>query len=119
MRTFLVAGYRYEDENAVDSQFDFTAHNLKARFSQRIPIGQRAAKLKLGWRYENRDYSSLTPSISAVRTDDRHRLQVELEVLLSDVLFSLVQYEYADFSSNLPSADYTQSVASLRLGARF
>ena len=119
VRTYFVTGYKYKDENAVDSQFDYASHNIKARFSQRIPIGKRDAKLKLGWRYETRDYSSITPSIGAIRDDDRHRFQAELEIPLSDRIYTLLEYEYADYSSNLPSADYTQSVASTRLGVRF
>jgi len=119
VRTYFVAGYKYENENAVDPQFDFRAHHIKARFSQRIRMGKRDAKLKLGWRYESRNYSSITPSIGAIRDDNRHRLQAELEVPLTDHFFGLVEYEYSDYSSNLPSADYTQNLAGVRLGARF
>ena len=119
VRTYLVAGYKYEDEDAVDPQFDYQSHNIKARFSQRIAIGKRDAKLKLGWRYETRDYSSITPSIGVVRDDDRHRFQAELEIPVTDRIYTTLEYEYADYSSNLPSADYTQSVAGARLGVRF
>lgn len=119
VRTYFVAGYKYEDEDAVDPQFDFQSHNIKARFSQRIPIGKRDAKLKLGWRYETRDYSSITPSIGVIRDDDRHRFQAELEIPLTDRIYTLVEYEYADYSSNLPSADYTQNLVGARLGVRF
>lgn len=119
VRTYIVVGYKYESEDAVDPQFDFNGHNIKARISQRIPIGERDAKLRLGWRYETRDYSSVTPSIGVERDDDRHRLQAEIEVPFSDWLFGQLDYEYSDFSSNLPSADYKQHVASARLGVRF
>lgn len=118
VRTYLVFGYKYKNEDAVDPQFDFNAHNLKVQFSQRFPIGERNLKLKVRWRYETRDYTSITPSINAQRDDDRHRLEIELEIPITDRIFVLAEYEYSDFSSNLPSADYTQSFAGLRVGIR-
>jgi len=119
VRTFFVTGYKYESEDALDSQFDFDSHHFKIRFSQRFLIGQRSAKLKIGWRYEVRDYSSITPSIGILRDDDRHRFQAELEIPITDRIFGSLEYEYSDYSSNLPSADYNQNLAGVRLGARF
>ncbi len=119
VRRFFVVGYKYEDENAVDPQFDFQANHFKARFTQRFPVGSRDAKLKLGWRYEMRNYSSITPSIGAIRDDDRHRFQAEVEIPITDIVFGNIEYEYSNYSSNLPSADYNQNLVSARLGARF
>ncbi len=119
VNTYFVAGYKYEDEDAIDPQFDFQSHNVKARLSQRFPMGERDAKLKLGWRYESRDYSSITPSIGAIRDDSRHRFQAELEIPITDSVYTSLEYEYSDFTSNLPSADYTQNLAGARLGIRF
>ena len=116
---YVATGYKYKDEDATDPQFSFHSHNLKARISRKIPMGKRKAKLKLGWRYETRDYLSITPSIAAIRHDDRHRFQAELEIPVTDRIYALVEYEYSNFSSNLPSADYKQSLAAARLGARF
>ena len=118
MRTYFVSGYKYESENAVDPQFDFKGHNIKARFSQRISMGDRDAELKVGWRYEDRNYASITPSIGAIRDDTRHRFQAELEIPITDRIYGLIEYEYADYSSNLPSADYTQNLVGARLGIR-
>lgn len=119
VRTYFIAGYKFEDEDAVDPQFDYQSHNIKLRFSQRIAVGDRDLKLKLGWRYETRDYSSITPSIGVIRDDNRHRFQSDLEIPITDHIYMQLEYEYADFSSNLPAADYTQSVAGARLGVRF
>jgi len=108
VKTYLVAGYKYANENAVDPQFDYDAHQFKLRFSQRFPVGSRDAELKLGWRHEARNYDNITPAIGVVRDDDRHRLQAELEVPSTDVFFARAEYEYGDYSSNLPTADYSQ-----------
>lgn len=118
-KTVLLAGYKYADENAQAAQFDYKAHNFRLRMTQKFALGSEDATLRLGWRYEKRDYSGITPSIAAKRDDRKHRLQAELEVPISKIFFVGAEYEYADYKSNLPSADYRQNVASLKVGARF
>ena len=118
VRTYVVFGYRYRDENAEDAQYDYGSNNLKLRLSQRFRFMARDATLKLGWLYEQRDYASATPAIGANRDDDRNRLQAELELPLGERFFTVLDYEYGGFSSNLESADYDQHVASLRVGLK-
>ncbi len=118
-KTYLLLGYKYENEDAVGPEFDFNAHNVKVRLTQKFPIYGRDAALKIGWRYENRNYDSITPSIGVIRDDERQRFQVELEVPLSEHFYASAEYEYADFDSNLQSVNYTQNLATIRLGAKY
>lgn len=118
VRTYVVFGYRYRNENAEDAQYDYDSHNLKLRLSQRFRFLEHDATLKLGWLYEQRDYSAPTPAIDATRDDDRNRFQAELELPLGRQFFGLLDYEYGAFSSNLQSADYDQHVVSVRLGLK-
>lgn len=118
LNTYLIGGYRYETEDAVAAEFDFNAHNIKARFVQRIPFGSRTTKLRAGWRYENRNYDAVTPSIGVIRDDERHKLDISLELPLNDIFFVETEYEYDVFNSNLPSADFNQSVATVRIGGK-
>ncbi|HBK92453.1 MAG TPA: hypothetical protein DDZ68_12365 [Parvularcula sp.] len=118
-KTYIALGYRWEKEDAVDPQFDFQGDTLRARFSQRFPLGTRDGHFRIGYRYENRDYSSITPSISALREDKRHRFNAEIEVPLGKALFTRLNAEYGDFQSNLPAADFNQTVVSARIGLRF
>ena len=94
VRRYVVFGYRYREENADDAQFDYGSHNLKLRLSQRFRFMARDATLKLGWLYEQRDYSAATPAIGENRDDDRNRFQAELELPLGDRLFTVLEYEY-------------------------
>lgn len=118
-KTYLLFGYKFEHEDAVGPEFDFDAHNLKARLTQKIPFNGSNAVLKLGWRYENRNYDAITPSIGVIHDDERHRFQVELEIPLSEHFYALAEYEYSDFDSNLPSVNYTQNLVTFRLGAKY
>ena len=118
-KTYLAFGYRRESEDTVDPQFDYKSDTFRARFSQRFALGSRDARLRLGYRYQTLDYSAITPSISAIRADKRHRFNAELEIPLSKAAFLRLNAEYGDYKSNLPSADYKQTVGSARVGFRF
>ena len=117
--TYVVIGYKYEDQDANGPQFDFQASSYRIRLSHRIQLGERHARLRLGWRYEDRDYDTITPQIGAVRDDQRHRFQASLELPIAKRAYASIEYEHAAFSSNLPSADFDQNVASVKLGMRF
>lgn len=116
--TFVIAGYRFESEDATAPEFDFNGHNLKLRFIQRIPFGKKNGKLRIGWRYENRNYKSITPSIGAIRDDTRHRISASLEIPLNKIMYAEVEGRHDDFASNLASADFTQNIVTFRIGGR-
>lgn len=118
-KTYLIAGYRFETEDAEASQYDFDSHHVSVRLLQRIPINRRSARLQVGWRYEDRDYKSVTPSIGVVRDDSRNRVNASLEVPFGARFFAEAEFRRDFFESNLPAADFKQSVTSMRVGARY
>lgn len=109
VREYFVAGYRYENEDTIADQFDFDGHTFDVRYARRFSVGNKTLRLRADWRYEIRDYNSITPSIGQLRDDDRHRLRARLEYPLSDRFDLLFEYQYRNYSSNLPSADYTDN----------
>lgn len=119
VKSYLMAGYERDIEKAVSDEFDFHANNYRVRFSQRFPFGSGDAELSLGYRFEDRNYDNQTPSILAVRADERHRFQAELEIPVTEHAFARLEFEHGDYKSNLPSADYKQDLAGVRLGLRF
>ena len=119
VKSYLVGGYEREIEKAVSDEFDFHADNFRVRFAQRFPFGGGDAELSLGYRFEDRNYDNQTPSILAVRADERHRFQADLEIPVTDHAFARLEVEHGDYKSNLASADYRQNLAGVRLGLRF
>ena len=113
LTTYLVFGYRYDDENAVDRQFDYAGHRLSAQLSRRLMAGSRELTLKTYLRYETRDYDGLTPSIGAARNDDRYQLEVSAELPLTQRAQARIGYKHADNRSNLPSVDFDENVLSV------
>ena len=118
-KAYLSVGYKYENENAVDPQFDYVGHGARIRLSHKVPMGPRFIVMKAGYRFEDRGYKAPTPSIGTARQDQRHRLQAEIEIPIDDTFFAKLEFEHADYQSNLPSADFTQNVGSAKIGARF
>jgi hypothetical protein len=115
LRRYFNLGYRIKDENARSAPLDYESWAVKLRYIQRLSVFSRLAKLELSWRYEDRDYSSVTPSIGEERSDERHRLGVDLEVPLKQRLFLQLYYQYADYASNLERVDYTQNLGGFRI----
>jgi hypothetical protein len=72
------------------------------------------AKLELAWRYEDRNYSSVTPSIGKDRDDQRHRWRADFEIPIIGHSAMQVYYTYSDYESNYPQADYTQNLVGTR-----
>lgn len=119
VRRYVVIGYRYRREDANDAQYDYDANDLKLRLTQRVRVLDRDAILKLGWLYEQRDYSARTPAIGQQRDDDRMRFDATLEIPIGEHFFTVLGYEHGGFSSNLPSADYEENVASIKVGLKY
>ncbi|RMF11326.1 MAG: DUF560 domain-containing protein [Alphaproteobacteria bacterium] len=117
--TFASLGYRYEDEDAFADEFDFEAHVFKAGIDTRLPFGGEKNRFEIDVTYEIRDYSAVTPSIGEVRDDDRLTVDVSWEVPFNELLFGRVGYRYRDFSSNLPSADFSENLVSFGIGFEY
>jgi hypothetical protein len=77
------------------------------------------AKLELAWRYEDRNYSSITPTIGADRDDQRHRWRADFEIPIIGRSAMQVYYGYANYDSNYSPADYTQNLVGTRFFYRW
>ena len=114
LRSYFNLGYRYKDEDADADRLDYTSNSLKLRYIRRFELFSRLAKLELAWRYEDRDYSSVTASIGEDRSDERNRWRADFEIPMIGQSSVQVYYSYADYESNYPQADYTQNLFGIR-----
>ncbi|EED32548.1 conserved hypothetical protein [gamma proteobacterium NOR5-3] len=115
LRSYFNLGYRYRDEDAVADALDFDAHSLKLRYIRRVDFMDRKVKLEAALRYEVRNYNSDEPTILEPRKDDRMRLKLDLEMPLTQKLNWQWYLSYGDYISNLPRADFTQTILGTRL----
>lgn len=114
-RGYVGANLSMEKENARGPAFDFDG--FKAGVTARVPIGTEKLdpRLKLGIEYRERDYDSITPSINAVRREDRLRGNVGIEVPINKSFRIETNYRYTDRNSNFPASNYQEhrAVASI------
>jgi len=115
LRSYFNLGYRYKDEDADADRLDYTSNSFKLRYVYRFEVFSRMAKLELAWRYEDRNYSSITPTIGEDRDDQRHRWRADFEIPIIGRSAMQIYYGYANYDSNYSPADYTQNLG----GARF
>lgn len=119
LRSYFNLGYKFKDEDAVEDRFDYRANILKLRYIHRLDLAGKVLKLELAWRYEDRDYGSITPSIDMKRQDERNRWKVDLEYPLSENSAVQLYAGYADYDSNSPRSNYTQETVGTRLYYRW
>jgi hypothetical protein len=119
-RHYIVAGVRYEDEDTRDAAFDFQGQQYELRYSRRFDLyGNRPVRLRLDWRYEDRDYRSVTPSIGQKRDDQRQRWRARLDLPINESWTTLLSYQYRDHDSDLESADFTDNRFEVQLQVTF
>ncbi len=114
LRSYFNAGYRFKDEDAVADRLDYQSHSFKLRYIHRIELWSRMTKLELAWRYEDRNYSSITPSIGEDRHDQRHRWRADYEIPVWRGGAVQLYLSYANYDSNYDPVDYTQTIAGSR-----
>jgi hypothetical protein len=119
LRTYILVGFRYDDEDANDGQFDYSGNRLRVQLSRRFTLASRELTLKLGLRSEQRDYDNETLSIGAARRDDRLELEASGEIPLNDRFTAGVAYQRANNDSNLPAVDFDEDVLSVTFKAGF
>jgi hypothetical protein len=119
LRRYVNLGYRFKDEDARTAWLDYQSHGLKLRYIHRLELFSRLAKLELSWRFEDRDYSTDTPTIGERRKDRRNRGRIDLEYPLGKNSAAQFYYGYGDYDSNLERVDYIQDIAGARLVHRW
>ncbi|MCG8488809.1 MAG: surface lipoprotein assembly modifier [Chromatiales bacterium] len=117
-KNYLITGYKYTKENADSSAFDYDGHQLKLRWIKRLNLMNMQNKLRLGWRFETRDYDDISSAGGQIRDDTRHRLSADLEIPLQKQTSILLEYEYRNYQSNLDSADFNEHLATVRVQNR-
>lgn len=110
LRRYFNFGYAFRHENSRADRFDFEGHLIKLRAVQRFDLGAALSTLEAGIRYEQRDYQSTTPSIGEPRYDDRLKVFIRFDYQMTKRLNWGFYANYSDYESNLPSADYDQTV---------
>jgi hypothetical protein len=118
-QTFFTLGISNEKENTEINEFDYDAINVRSSVSHQFSLWNKKNRVQLGWRFDNRDYSTVTELIDAKRQDERRITTLEWELETNNWLSLIGKLESGNYHSNLASADYSETISSVTLKARF
>ena len=106
-KAYLMGSYRWAEEDTFGSQFDFEGQTFNV--GVKLP-GPFKTTLRLNYKYANKDYGKVTPSIGVPREDDKQTYKAELSREFLDHLRLTAKYQYIDSDSNLPTIVYTENI---------
>ncbi|MEQ8956274.1 MAG: surface lipoprotein assembly modifier [Pseudomonadales bacterium] len=118
-QTSLMLGFTAADEDAQANQFDYDSRGWRVRFSHRFLFAGVNSRLQLGYRREQRDYSSITPAIDTFRDDTRTKLEAQWNLSFTENIDLIGKIERGDYRSNLESADYNENRVTLSAAYKF
>jgi hypothetical protein len=114
IRQYVSATIKVGHENADEPEFEYQLQQLHLRYQYRTTLLAYPVKLKLGWRYQHRDYDEIPNTIvNDFRIDRRRHYAIGLEFQLQQKLTADLQAEYQDNESNLQSVAYDKRVFSI------
>jgi len=117
--SFISLGLTVEDEDANSNLFDYRGLGFRGRYSNQFSLWGKDNTFQLAWRRTERDYSAFNPAIDGRRNDVRSTLETRWEIELSAAIAAVGKVEYGNYDSDLASADYSETLASLMLEASF
>lgn len=118
-RQYVSVGAKGGSNDAQSEAFSYSNAGVKARYLQRFDLMGRAAKLRLGAEYEQRDFDGAQPGTTLVREDELAAATSDLSVAVAGPLSVDLGYEYRQRDSNLAAAVYDEHVGSVELKLTF
>jgi len=115
-RQYISIGVRLTNEDTVADEFDYGATLVKAAAVQRLDLFGLSSRFRIGGRWQARNYDNVTPSIGEERDDDRYRAEASLETDITKRFFVRGEIRYNNNVSNLPAADFDETVATISVG---
>lgn len=115
-KQYVLIGVRLTSEDTVADEFDFDATLIRAAAVQRFDLFGLSSRFRVGGRWQARDYQNITPSIGEVREDDRYRAEASVETDITDRFFIRGEIRYNNNVSNLPGADFDETIATIGIG---
>lgn len=112
---YIALGLRRDDENATGPEYDYQAWQASARALIPFRVAKAPMKLRLSYSYGERNYSGITPSINAERSEKRSTIGVGLDVPITRHLTFKPAFSYVDRQSNVPLFDYREHRISATL----
>lgn len=111
-RALLIAGARYDRENAVNPELDFDGFELNGAVQWPLNLASTPGRVRMGYSYRKRDYDNVTASIGERRRENRSVFSALAEVPVMERTSFRTGLRYTIRDSNFPITDYNELRAS-------
>ncbi len=135
-RSHLLIGLDGDREDAEADAYDNDLLRVRVALVHRFTLAGEENRLRLGWRYEDREYDEVTVTSSdpllndpltgdlterstSKRADRARILEASWRIGLNDVFSLEPSISRGNYTSNVDSADYDKTVAGVTLRAGF
>ncbi|WP_111978817.1 hypothetical protein [Algibacillus agarilyticus] len=117
--TFITFGISTEAESADTAFYDYGAIGLKTGVSHKFAWLNLDHQVQVGWRWLDRQYDNLDPSLNTERNDTRRNTTAEWTLHFNDMISVVSKIDVGQHDSNLAAANYNETVSSIGLKAQF
>jgi len=114
----IQVGYRFENEITTGDEFDFLGHYLDTKVNLSLPFSKKT-QISLSYQYFFKNFKNVTASIGERRDDFRHSIGFGIIQPVYKNIFTKLNYQFINSTSNLAASDYRENIASLLLGINF
>ncbi|WP_297793436.1 surface lipoprotein assembly modifier [uncultured Marinobacter sp.] len=135
-RSHLLVGLDGDREDAEADAYDNDLLRVRLALVHKFTLGGEDNRLRLGWRYEDREYDEVTVTSSdpllndpltgdlterstSKRADRARILEASWRIGLNEVFSLEPSISWGNYTSNVDSADYDKTVAGVSLRAAF
>lgn len=108
-------GYKVSKHDTVAEELVYWGHTFDV--GAKLPVDVvDGAKFRARYRYRQKDYSNINPSLGENRADKRHSIRASVEAPFYKMFTGKIQYEYTDSKSNLETLNYDNHLITFTIG---
>jgi len=111
----ITTGYKISRHTTPLPELSYWAHTADLGTKLPVTLGSLDSTFRARYRYRQKDYSGVHPTIGAERADRRHSFRASLEMPLFSKIEGKLQYEFIDSNSNLAVVDYQSHIIGFTL----
>ena len=111
----ITLSYKVSRHTTDFPELSYWGHTADLGTKLPVKLGGTDATFRARYRYRQKDYSGVHPSIGDVRGDKRHSFRTSLEIPMFTDFRGKLQYEFVESNSNLTVVDYQSHVIGFTL----
>ena len=122
--TMFMLGLSADKETATDEQFNYNGFGVSTKVSQKFELFGLAQKAAIAWRFQSKDFKAyrtdeMSSDMESKADEHRNIVQAQWQLDFNEHLALVSNLEYGDYSSQLDSQTYSQTLSTFAIKAQF